>query len=60
MLQFRLRDGAALQVANLEAGLPYHAAFADSYPAFVELREKYDRPDFPPATWCSSSRRRPR
>jgi hypothetical protein len=47
VLQFRLRDGAALQVANLEAGLPYHTAFAGSYPAFVELREKYDRPDLP-------------
>ncbi len=47
VLQFRLRDGAALQVANLEAGLPYQQAFADSYPAFVELRVKYDRPDLP-------------
>jgi hypothetical protein len=45
--QYRLRDGATLDADKLEACLPYYAAFADSYPTFIELREQYRRPDLP-------------
>jgi hypothetical protein len=45
--QYRLREGAALAAANLEACLPYEQAFAASYPVFLELRDKYGRPDLP-------------
>ncbi|MDR2986007.1 MAG: hypothetical protein LBV34_14320, partial [Nocardiopsaceae bacterium] len=43
--QFRIRDGATLSAENLEACLPYEAAFIDSFPLFLKLREKYMRPD---------------
>ena len=45
--QFRLRDGAQLSAANVEACLPYEQAFAASYPVFAKLREQYGRPDLP-------------
>jgi len=45
--QFRLRDGAVLSAASVEACLPYEAAFTGSYPVFRELREKYGRADLP-------------
>jgi hypothetical protein len=45
--QFRLRDGATLSAVNLEACLPYEAAFTGSYPLFRDLRGKYGRPDLP-------------
>ena len=45
--QYRLREGAALDAANVEACLPYERAFAESYPTFVDLRAKYGRPDLP-------------
>jgi hypothetical protein len=45
--RYRLRDGATLSAANLEACLPYEQAFTSSYPVFRELREKYGRPDLP-------------
>jgi hypothetical protein len=45
--QYRLRDGATLSAASLEACLPYEAAFTASYPLFRDLRVKYGRPDLP-------------
>src|SRR5690242_21659632 len=45
--RFRLRDGADLATANVEACLPYEQAFTSSYPVFLELREQYGRPDLP-------------
>src|SRR5262245_5826557 len=45
--QFRLKDGATLSPANVEACLPYEQAFTTSYPVFRSLRDKYGRPDLP-------------
>jgi len=45
--QYRLRDGATLNAANVEACLPYEAAFTASYPVFGELRARHGRPDLP-------------
>jgi hypothetical protein len=45
--QYKLREGASLRVENLEAALPYAAAFADSYPVFLDLRSRYGRADLP-------------
>jgi len=45
--QYRIRDGATLSAANLEACLPYEQAFTASFPLFRDLRDKYGRPDLP-------------
>jgi hypothetical protein len=45
--QYRLRDGATLSTANMEACLPYETAFTASYPVFRDLRDRYGRPDLP-------------
>lgn len=46
-LQYQLRAGAALTVENLEACLPYEAAFRENFPLFRDLRARYGRPDLP-------------
>lgn len=46
-LFFRLREGASLNAENLEAYLPYQAAFDENFALFKELREEYGRPDLP-------------
>ena len=45
--QYRLREGASLSAANVEACLPYEQAFTASFPVFRDLRAKHGRPDLP-------------
>jgi hypothetical protein len=45
--QYRLRPDATLTVRNLEACLPYEAAFQASFSVFRDMRAKYGRPDLP-------------
>jgi hypothetical protein len=40
---FRVRDGATLDPDNIR--LPYALAFENSFPSFLVLRERFDRPD---------------